>query len=782
MVLQLLLAAAAPSAIRLSAESEQALGSGRVGRRQCHLMQWAELQAGAQVLPALSGCLVDRWGNRTLPPPCLPPGALAPLPRGMLLVAYERPADGAAGGGAPAEVPMYLVAASDVAAQEGTFALPPVALAGEPLQTGRDYDLYLQLSDEQDPGRPGELSELVRTLYVCNVADSAQLHEQVSRLEAEIASAQAVETGCRSDLRNAEYARRAAERDVAERGQELATALGVALPSLEQMEAELEAAAAEAAGMAAAGAGYGPPPQQRARRAVQHEQAVAAAVSRLADQEAALAGSYERGVLVRYQPQQRYQPPPQQQQQQQLLQSVCVAPALARVTPNAQVDESTNRQYQRLRSIADASFGVPGALGPLVMLGAVECAEVSDALAYLSRGSLDKLYVIGRTALDTVKSRLRQLGAGSALDLSNGSLERFYELDVAGTDTSHPQRPLLKRDMRNKYQDVLNFDVTRSALDGRRKPQGAREQEDHGFIGFAVNLIHLPPHLAEVQVPTSRGPRNLRQTLMNRIFANAMVFDTEDSVTAFQRRCEQRGLRIEVPVIAADGRGGLNLGGIGEEQFGLRSRMNVRYSGMPPDQVTPLVLAPPPPQQQQHLLGGALDLRLRTEQVRVLMMRNQCARLQALGTEVGEALQRLRVCRGMEATRSHVLAQRQQQLQPQLADLQRQLAEARGEYERVRQRERQQQAAGGGGAAGGGADAREPVERHGNGGGEGGGVGDGGGAGGQNGRRVRFGRLPAAQQPQPQENGQHPPAGGGAAGSRKRAAADFGGKGMKRPR
>lgn len=51
-----------------------------------------------------------------------------------------------------------------------------------------------------------------------------------------------------------------------------------------------------------------------------------------------------------------------------------------------------------------------------------------------------------------------------------------------------------------------------------------------------------------------------------------------------------------------------------EEQFGLRARMSVRYSGIPLDHVTPLELAPGP-QQQLRVRGGALDMRLRTEQV-----------------------------------------------------------------------------------------------------------------------------------------------------------------------
>lgn len=67
----------------------------------------------------------------------------------MHLVAYERPADAAAGDAAPAEVPMIHVASCDVSEQDGTFTLPPVSLAGRPLRMGWDYDLILQLSEEQ---------------------------------------------------------------------------------------------------------------------------------------------------------------------------------------------------------------------------------------------------------------------------------------------------------------------------------------------------------------------------------------------------------------------------------------------------------------------------------------------------------------------------------------------------------------------------------------------------------------------------------------------------------
>lgn len=56
---------------------------------------------------------------------------------------------------------------------------------------------------------------------------------------------------------------------------------------------------------------------------------------------------------------------------------------------------------------------------------------------------------------------------------------------------------------------------------------------------------------------------SLRQTMFCRIFNHALVFDTEGSVNAFQRRCHQRQVRIDIPVIAVDGRGGLNLGGLG---------------------------------------------------------------------------------------------------------------------------------------------------------------------------------------------------------------------------
>ncbi|KAG2454306.1 hypothetical protein HYH02_001335 [Chlamydomonas schloesseri] len=776
-VLQVHVAPAPPTAIQLSPQSEAALGSG-AGRQQCRLLSWAELQQGAPVLPAMSGCLVDRWGNHSVPPPCSQPGAFAPTLRRILLIAYERPADSAAGGSVPAEVPMYHVAACEVCGQEGTFQLPAVSLAGQPLRMGWDYELYLQLADEQEPDRPGEVCELVRTLYVCSVADSAQLYEDVARLEAEISSAQAEVAACSANLRGAEYATGGAAQDLAEQRHRLAAALGRPLPPPEQLEAEVEAADAEAASVAAAagaGAGNGQPPpaqQQPLRRLVAHEQAVAAAVSHLAEQEAELGRFFEPGTLVRYQSQQRY-PHPQQQQQPQ---SLCLSPVLSRVGPNGAVDEAATRQYQRVRCIADATFGVPGALGPLVMLGAAERSDVSDALAYLSRGSLDKLYVVGRSALDTVKSQLRELGAGSALDLCNGSLERFYELDPGAVDMSHPQMPLFKREMRDRYRDVLNFDVPRSALEGRSRPQDAREPDDHGFIGFAVNLVHLPPHLADVRVPTSRGQATLRQTLLNRVFGHAMVFDTEANVTAFQRRCSERGLRIETPVIAVDGRGGLNLGGIGEEQFGRRTRMSIGYSGLPPELVTPLALAPAAAgQPQQHLRGGALDLRLRTEQVRTAMMGNRRAQLQALATEVSDALQRLRVRRGMEAARRQELAALQLEAQPRLEALQQELAAAQAELERVRQRERQQQPQAG---AGGGAGGTGPLERRRSGGDESNGNGAGGGAGGQGRDQVRYGRRPTARQPR-LEHAQQGAAGGGA---RKRAAVELGGKSVKRPR
>lgn len=35
--------------------------------------------------------------------------------------------------------------------------------------------------------------------------------------------------------------------------------------------------------------------------------------------------------------------------------------------------------------------------------------------------------------------------------------------------------------------------------------QGVQGPNEHGFLGFAVNLIYLPPHLMELRVPTSRG-------------------------------------------------------------------------------------------------------------------------------------------------------------------------------------------------------------------------------------------------------------------------------------
>ncbi|EFJ51191.1 hypothetical protein VOLCADRAFT_88023 [Volvox carteri f. nagariensis] len=770
-ILDLELLPAPPAAIQLSPAVEAALGP-TDSRYRAVVVSSEGL--GEHSLPELEGRLVDRWGNAAKPQPV----------DFMVLMARTSNAAGgpcsSSAAGATAAMTIEL-SSCELDAASGTFHLAATSLsAAAGLMTpGSDYEVWLQLWRSTDGGGksgdvpmttaegqeedaegvvPGAVAVpgmelLVRTLYVSMMGDSGTLRTQVQRLQAEVAHKE-------GQVRAADVETSARRREAAA----AASQYGHVLAQLQRRGVQLPRASAAAAAAAAAGR----PGEAVIAAAVESEyrglaDAVQSALTFLDGQ----AISLMRPPLVEPAPPiTRWAPP-----------NPHAAGGAAAAAQMGHPTLDAGRVFERLRQMASACAGLAGALGPLVMLGAVERHDVGVALGQLAGGRFERVFVMEEEALREVAGRLRSMRpGGSATDLRDPGLLTRYDLDQEGVDTSHPQLLLTKRQLRNRFQarcaayscmayfdpdsdpdsdpfrvqvrqGVLNFDPDPEEVAARADmhhqqhavpPSSSRQQrqqpkkrslvcgymsqeqqqedeaprplppqqqqqgrggnggphpqsqsQSHGFIGFAVNLVHLPPHLADIRVALrdSRGQlvqATLRQTMLNYVYGNAMVFEGEEHIMSFRDRCRRAGVAVEMPLIAVDGRGGYNLADRGSVSFGERLPPHVCFSGLSPGEITPLSL--------EGVHGGALDGRLRAEQLRLRHLQYHKAQLQSLLPQLQFAFNDLRAKQHQVEELSQTLRVLRETMVPELDELQDQIRNCTAELERVAQRERFQAA------------------------------------------------------------------------------------------
>ncbi|KXZ55725.1 hypothetical protein GPECTOR_2g1275 [Gonium pectorale] len=282
-------------------------------------------------------------------------------------------------------------------------------------------------------------------------------------------------------------------------------------------------------------------------------------------------------------------------------------------------------QVQQLRA---AFQGWSGVLGPLCTLGAVEREDTGRALAEL--GYDPRLMIcVGRAVTMRVKAALRSMPACqgvSALDISNPDLFGVYDLRPNAVDPSHPQNAM---------------------------PQGVAP------VGFAANLVHLRDEHVQMRIPiTYRGRPmqvTLRQSLWCRIFRDALVFEAGDHIEAFRDRCLSLGQTVCCKLIALDGSGGYNLSGLGTEAVDNGPPPITCLSGVPADRLVAL--------GADGRSAGALDARIRREQVELFAASRRCNQLQQLEDDLTAAAGLLQ-------------QQLAQQQPPGQADMQRAAAEA----------------------------------------------------------------------------------------------------------
>ncbi|GIL69462.1 hypothetical protein Vretifemale_391, partial [Volvox reticuliferus] len=704
-VLDLELLPAPPFRIQLCPASEAALG--HPGSRPLQTVVVANEALGDYKIPEIGGQVVDRWGNASKP------GS----DHFMLLIV--RPSTAVGSASSPEDTFIEL-ASCEVESQDGSFCLGPTPLGTAGLTPGSDYEVYLQLWYEGAGGSGGgagagggeQMAEgeanggaspvrgvelLVQTLYVSLMGDSAALRTKVQQLEAEAAKLE-------QQLRSATSDERARRRALGEAAGQYSRVLaqlqdrGVRLPAT-TTSVIVRGQAAEADIMAASAADY-------ERLLVEIEACITSI-----DQHA---GQLMRPPLVEPGAIARWTPPQQHHQAAApVAMSMCLMPFMKGGNMGHPTHEAA-RIYDRLRQMAMACVGLPGALGPLVMLGAVEKCDVAIALGQLAGGRFERVFVTDDKALRELLARLSNMRpGGSATDLCDPVLLSRYDLDPNGVDVNHPQLPLLKRPLRSRFQAVLDFeppahDTDAALAQAQSRQQQQQQQQSHrrpaedvrsgnpqqrncqGFIGFAVNLVHLPPHLAEIRVPVrdhqgrSLQQGTLRQTMLNYVFGNAMVFEKEEHIHAFRDRCRRVNIFPDVPLIAVDGKGGYNLGDKGSVSFGERTVPPICFSGLSPAEMTQL--------SQDGLHGGALDLRLRAEQFRLCALHSRKAQLQALRPQIDAAYLEVRAKQQLAEQQAAQQRALQERLVPQLGELRNELQSCTTEMERVAQRERFQAA------------------------------------------------------------------------------------------
>ncbi|GFR46592.1 hypothetical protein Agub_g8185, partial [Astrephomene gubernaculifera] len=637
-ILELELLPAPPCRIALDPECEAQLVP-EPSRRQAQVVAAGEVQG--MRLPELRGCLVDRWGNPSPPPP-----------HTYLFLTSRPKALASTSDAATSATKPNIIEECEVDAHDGSFAMPGEQLSSMQLEAGADVELLLQLEEEgggggsSDPGQP-EL--LLRTLYVSAMGDGATLRRQMQELEEQIAAREGqlrVEEG---QLRTAE-ADAQGHRERCRQCRAHLRQLGVQLPAGQEEEGDPQRDTDMEDGTAAM-------------------EAINRAAEALDAQIRQLEGPphFEDAAMALWEPNA----------------SVCLVPRRR--------DQHGERDYERLRRLAGACTGVPGALGPVVMLGAVERRDVAETLCSYLGGRCQRVYVRGDAALMEVRRRLHGLRPGfESTDLEDPDVSELFELRPAELDHNHPQMLLKKQSLCNLYRNVLNFEPVQPTNElpaqgsNRRRPDA-----NDGFIGFAVNLVVLPPHLLaeRVAVRDTRGrgvvQANLRQTMLNLLFRDLMVFETVAHIDAFKARCRAQNLPLKTQLIAADNSGSHGLGGIGVVFSGERLSANVFYSGLPRNAVAGL--------GGDGWSGGAVDLRLKALQLRARALQQRKGEILHFTGQLRDASPYLRAKQLQAASKRNALEQLQTQLRPEIESLRQQMALCQQEMARVSERERQQQ-------------------------------------------------------------------------------------------
>ncbi|GFR46596.1 hypothetical protein Agub_g8198, partial [Astrephomene gubernaculifera] len=640
-ILELELLPGPPCRIALDPECESQLGP-EPSRRQAQVVAAGEVQG--MRLPELRGCLVDRWGNPSPPPP-----------HTYLFLTSRPKALAATTAAATSATKPNIIKACEVDPHDGSFAMPGEQLSSMQLEAGADVELLLQLEAEgggggsSDPGQP-EL--LLRTLYVSSRGDGATLRRQMQELEEQIAAREGqlrVEEG---QLRTAE-ADAQGHRERCRQCRAHLRQLGVQLPAGQEEEGDTDMEDGTAA-----------------------MEAIDRAAEFLEAQIRQLGGPphFEDAAMI------RFTPGPAVNANA----SVCLVPRRR--------DQHGERDYERLRRLAGACAGVPGALGPVVMLGAVERRDVAETLCSYLEWRCQRVYVRGREAATELRRRVEAMRlSGKIMDLENPKLLAKYELHPDEQNLDHPQALLRKQHLRDLYQNVLNFEPVQQPTNELPAQGSNRRRPDanDGFIGFAVNLVVLPPHLLaeRVAVRDTRGrgvvQANLRQTMLNVLFQDLMVFETEAHIDAFKARCRAQNLPLETQLIAVDGRGALNIGEEADEDFGERTPPNVFYSGLPINAVAGL--------GGDGWSGGAVDLRLKALQLRARALQQREGEIFHFTGQLNEASPHLRAKQLQAASKRNALEQLQTQLRPEIESLRQKMALCQPEMARVSERERQQQ-------------------------------------------------------------------------------------------
>jgi hypothetical protein len=122
-----------------------------------------------------------------------------------------------------------------------------------------------------------------------------------------------------------------------------------------------------------------------------------------------------------------------------------------------------------------------GVLGPVLCLGAVERLDVNQVLSALVRRA-ERVAILG--GADAADAFRRGFPGHGFYHLTNP--DRVQKFSGAAVDTSHPQHPLVPT-------PVLEG-LCGGVLDLRR------HVPEQGFVGLAVNLIHLTPEQLAVRI------------------------------------------------------------------------------------------------------------------------------------------------------------------------------------------------------------------------------------------------------------------------------------------
>ncbi|KAG2431891.1 hypothetical protein HXX76_009384 [Chlamydomonas incerta] len=289
---------------------------------------------------------------------------------------------------------------------------------------------------------------------------------------------------------------------------------------------------------------------------------------------------------------------------------------------------------QAIQAFQDRFGGRAGVLGLLCMLGRAERDDTARALAALGYDPL--LAVCER---EEVAQQVRQEMSG---EVGRGRLRRglhtwtldcldcahLYDLrGEAGVARNHPQAPLV---LDRGHLDLLE-----------RLPAGSVP------VGFAANLIHMTPELARsrVMVTSANGGQvqaTLRQTLWLRVFGNALVFRTGAEVLAFREQARASGVAVTAKLISLDLRADYNVRGPGVARSLLpvpepSHRMAIVSREALDDLDRQRALRKPRNSLLKKCLllgrewlGGALDSRIRAQQLDLLLASEHKAKLEVL--------------------------------------------------------------------------------------------------------------------------------------------------------